>query len=121
MREILFRGIDAGYYPDKTVWREGNLIVCENGDCVIETGRKGYGHGGIGSKVIPETVGQYTGSDDGNTPIFEGDKVTTLLGEMVVEWDSVGWSPFYETDQDGDIYFDGPYKVIGTIHDKGGE
>ncbi len=59
MREIKFRGklVNSGK------WAEGNLITRKTGTAIItpdETVLGSYG------KVIPETIGQYTGLKDEN-------------------------------------------------------
>ena len=74
MREILFRGKRT----DCEAWVEGDLLHYESGEMAICKGFSKYGYEAteiIGRyKVIPETVGQFTGLTDKNgVRIFEGD------------------------------------------------
>ena len=74
IREVIFRGKRT----DCEAWVEGDLLHYESGEMAICKGFSKYGYEAteiIGRyKVIPETVGQYTGLIDKNgVRIFEGD------------------------------------------------
>lgn len=124
MREILFRGkrIDNGKWAfgyivpiEVDYWDKGFEIIDIDGleyeelDC--------YFPSFISYRVIPETVGQYTGLTDKNgTKVFEGD---------IIEWDEKEWgcehrelvewncSLFSQRKNDWKEFCE----VIGNIHD----
>lgn len=125
MREILFRGKRTDDYE----WIEGSLCTTIPSDEDFYTisyfDFEGYY---IEEKVIPETVGQYTGLTDKNgKKIFEGDIVKgTFLGFTVPIKDYV-FSISWQEDVTGyrANYFEN-VEVISNIHDnpellKGGE
>jgi len=132
-REILFRGIDACYNIEnghnENVWRIGSLVSCINGDFCIKQKPKAYGYSGLSDKIIPESVGQFTGVCDKNGEmIFEGDiiKGKRPYGEYwIVRWDEKRCGFFLSGLRECDFAaYDKGYKinsgrneVIGNIHD----
>lgn len=78
-------------------------------------------------KVIPDTVGQFTGLLDKNgKEIYEGDIVANDFGNayivnMVVEWCTDGYWALHEIDGDDTMHFVADYlkeiELIGNIHD----
>lgn len=116
MREILFRGKTL---LDK--WIEGDLLqYLGYGKVHIVQHYKGAG----GQEVIPETVGQYTGSTDKNgTKIFEGDIVKRYwLAEnhiYTVDYDN-GLASFIGQRNANYTTFDcdaTEFEIIGNIYD----
>lgn len=117
MREILFRGkivCDGDWAYGGITWnssRKKMLIHSDWEEC----------------KVIPETVGQYTGLTDKNgKKIFEGDIVRWKKALYFVRWDSKNASFVFADDIDADHYFITGFnmyitrkfgEVIGNIYD----
>ncbi len=127
MREILFRGkAEAGE------WIEGYLFVQAKGTPYEETYILGdldhrdsiYDIWKTAEKVIPGTVGQWTGKYDKNGErIFEGDLVQAEMdfgpaGFYKVKGVSIGW---HEDDGYSWEYFDtSTIEVVGNVHDDHG-
>jgi uncharacterized phage protein (TIGR01671 family) len=130
MREILFRGMCAS-----GEWVEGDLFINNRNNLYLTYIR--YPVNDISysrAKVLPETVGQYTGLTDKNgKKIFEGDIVKMLYKDDLAEIGPIMWSDvglrYKFASSDGTSYsFDctATIEVIGNIHDnpellKGGE
>lgn len=118
-REILFRGkrVDNGEWVYGDLVRQGSGWYIEQH--VQDRPNKNF-------KVIPETVGQFTGLTDKNgTKIFEGDILSENNGSpMEIVWQeySCQWIAKY-TQKEGRGYRDishrycPEYKITGNIHD----
>ena len=123
MREILFRGKTESskrwVVGDLLQWSDGEMCICENRN---HFEKDKY-------RVIPETVGQYTGLTDKNgKKIFEGDIVAGALiwqekrknglvafkdGSFGLMWYRGGVEQFNAFTSMCNV----EYEVIGNIHD----
>lgn len=127
MREIIFRGkrIDNGE------WVYGDLIHEPFGDCIQYLDEKEGVYRRCKAKIIPETVGQYTGLTDKNgQKIFEWDIVHCVArldeADCIVVYDD-GEFRLVAKDRYKDYPTLGGYyavhcfekEVIGNIHDQG--
>lgn len=125
MRDIIFRGKRA----DNGEWVEGSLIIVEDAHRIATSCLQGDDENLLDTvcayKVIPETVGQYTGLTDQNgTDIFEGDIIrnydfTEEDGYAVVKYDGGAFEL-----NSGDIsatfhenYWPYECEVVGNIYD----
>ena len=119
MREILFRGksVNTGEWIigdyEHFYLSDGELVVY-----ISEWGKRN-------DKVLPNTVGQYTGLTDKNgKKIFEGDIVRLYHSDGFEEIGAIGWSNidvrYKFASSDGFAYgidVTDVFEVIGNIHD----
>ncbi len=111
MREILFRG--KSRYTGK--WYQGDLVTVAHKRFIDDDIVK--------ERVIPETVGQYTGLTDKNgTKIFEDDIVRLYLVDDIemgiIKFNDIMCRFMFFT-KDGSYSFNNTctFEVIGNIHD----
>jgi uncharacterized phage protein (TIGR01671 family) len=119
MREILFRGKEGR----TNKWVYGSLLTAYTPNdepyytIVVD--------GGVYVRVIPETIGQYTGLKGYNgKKIFEGDilRIGTCSQAFCVEWDEekAMFQVFTQYSEYVEAQFDeikGCIEVVGNIHD----
>ena len=126
-REIEFRGKTA-----KGEWVYGDLLNLHSGDkyivnnkfgaCIDDNGNFINTESPFVCKVIPETVGQYTGiKDKKGKKIFEHDRVKDEYGRIAtVKYLSVYYYPFVAFPE-YKCMSESNCEVIGNIFDKGSE
>jgi len=115
MWEILFRGKRKdngewfyGYYRISVLYKES----------IIDSA-----HSSMSEKVIPETVGQYTGLEANGVKIFEGDIVRWISSDMDTMIDKVQWlgSGLCLRNSKNTVAeylgYDEKLEIIGNIHD----
>lgn len=123
-REILFRG----KRENNGEWTEGFYVCIAGTKHYILTGNPVISPHNVDVefyKIIPETVGQFTGlTDKNNVKIFEGDIIKNITNHntAVVRWYEEYSAFMLYSNSENKVYFlyDNDFKsikIIGNIHD----
>lgn len=113
MREILFRGKRED---------DGEFIISDSIMQIERQNPRLWAKFDCWVKVIPETVGQFTGLYDKNgKKIFEGDIVESPHGTQgFIEWQNAECAFLVNIGDDWQTMDDCPYEVISNIYDNKG-
>lgn len=135
MRKIKFRGkliSDNFRFIYRNGWIYGDYLKNDNSHFIIAKFSEGFDNGGYPSiditflqKVIPETVGQFTGLYDKNgKEIYEGDLFKRNTHYGVVQYLNNKFVIVFDDNRVIDLYEDEclawnckGHEIIGNIHD----
>lgn len=132
MRQIKFRGkSQRGYdYSDGDGWIHGSLLQKDNVCAIVKTEdidlspKTDDGYSFVEDfgcvPVIPETIGQFTGSYDKNEKDAYHKDIVKYSGNIgIVEWDNIAhaWCVYLIKRDAHSQLIDGEYEIIGNPFD----